>query len=79
MKLYCTEILAVDPQTNTVCLWGGPNVPGISFQDAEEYCQHNGLGYCKVVGELVSETPCKPGTQEPDFDKTIDYENVQNN
>jgi len=28
-----------------------------------------------VIGELIAEIPCKPGTYEPDFDNMTDLEN----
>lgn len=78
MNLYVTEIKAIKPSTGELTTYGGPNVPGSSFKDAQDYCEENGLGYCKVVGELVSEIPCKKGTYEPDFINMIDYD-IQNN
>lgn len=74
MDLYTTEIRAIDPRNGLLKTWCGPHVPGISFSDAEEYCQRNGLGYCAIVGRLVEEIPCKPGTYEPDWDRKIDHE-----
>lgn len=76
MKQYVTQIKAIEPSTWEMKTWAGPNVPGISFADAETYCQNNGLGYCEVIGELVSEIPCKPGTYKPDWDKQVDYDNL---
>jgi len=54
MKKYCTEIRAIDPKTGELKTWAGPNVPGVSFATARQYCRKNGLGYCKVTGELVA-------------------------
>lgn len=75
MKLWVTEIKAYDPYSNELKTYGGPNVPALTHGDAEDYCQDNGLGYCKVLGELIAEIPCKKGSYEPDFDNMIDYEN----
>ena len=74
MKFWGTEIEAINAQTGEIKKYCGPNVPGISQSDAENYCQTNGLGYCKVIGELVAEIPCKNGTHEPDFKNMTDYE-----
>jgi hypothetical protein len=79
MRMWVTEILAIDPATGEMKSWAGPNVPGINHDDAERYCQLNELGYCNVLGELVAEIPCKEGTNEPDFGKMIDYERINNN
>lgn len=79
MKKWCTEIKAIDPTDGIIKSWGGPNIPAISFRDAEMYCQMNGLGYCKVIGELIAEIPCKKGTYDPDFENMINYEQINNN
>lgn len=73
--MFVTEIKALSPHTGEMKTWGGPNVPGISFSDAQNYRENNGLGYCKVIGILTSEIPCHEGTHVPDFRNMIDYEN----
>lgn len=50
--LFTTEIKAIHPESGELVTWQGPNVPGICFNDAQEYCNSNGLGYCKVTGIL---------------------------
>lgn len=79
MKQYLTEIKAISPIDGELKTYCGPEVPGISFSDAQAYCENNGLGYCKVIGELVAEIPCKPGTYEPDFKNMVDHEQTSNN
>jgi hypothetical protein len=74
MNLYITEIKALSPHTGELKTYCGPEVPGISFADAQNYCENNGLGYCKVVGLLIAEIPCKEGTYDPDWEKQIDYD-----
>ncbi len=49
-----TIIHAVDPYDGVLKTWCGPNVPAPTFELAVEYCLNNGLGYCMVIGELVS-------------------------
>tara|TARA_R110002167_G_scaffold81296_2_gene222675 strand:+ start:11054 stop:11293 length:240 start_codon:yes stop_codon:yes gene_type:complete len=79
MNLYTTIIKAICPNDGILKTYGGPNVPGITFKDAEMYCEINGLGYCKVDGLLISEIPCKEGTFEPDWDNEIDYNKINLN
>lgn len=79
MRQWVTEIRAIDPASNDLKTYCGPNVPGINHDDAVRYCQQNELGYCMVLGELIAEIPCKGKTYEPDFEKMVDYENIQNN
>lgn len=50
MNQYTTTIRAIDQHTGDLVTWNGPVVPGRNFDDAEMYCQANGLGYCKVDG-----------------------------
>jgi hypothetical protein len=79
MRMWVTEIKAIDPIDGIIKSWAGPNVPGMDHVDAVKYCQTNDLGYCNVLGELIAEIPCKGKTYEPDFEKMVDYENIQNN
>ena len=75
MNLYVTEIKALCPHTGEMKTYCGQEVQGISLEDAQNYCDTNGLGYCKVIGLLVAEIPCKDGTHEPDWDNEVDFEN----
>lgn len=77
MNYYVTEIVAIDPCTNELKTWCGPHIPAISFTDAETYCQNNGLGYCKVTGQLIAEigTKIENGYIVPDFNDVVDYNN----
>ena len=79
MDLYSTTIKAISHIDGELKTYVGPNVPGISFADAQNYCENNVLGYCKVDGLLVAEIPCKEGTYEPDWNKMVDYENKRLN
>lgn len=55
MNIYTTLVKAISPIDGKLKLYQGPNVPGISFDDAQNYCEINGLGYCKVEGLLIAE------------------------
>lgn len=55
MQKYTTTIKAICPIDGKLKTYAGPHVPGISFATAQEYCNQNGLGYCKVDGILVGE------------------------
>ncbi len=52
MNLYITTIIAIDPLDGQLAEFAGPYVPGHSFEDAQRYCNANGMGYCKVEGQL---------------------------
>ena len=78
MKYWVTEIKAIKPGTGELRTYAGPTVPGISIGDAMAYCENHGLGYCTVLGELISEIPCIEGTYEPDWDKQVDYDTENN-
>lgn len=79
MKTWVTSIYAKSPIDGEIKEYGGPNVPGINVKDAEKYCEENGLGYCKVIGELICEIPCHQNTYTPNWDKMIDYSLLQMN
>jgi hypothetical protein len=75
MKQWVTEIKAISPNHGEIAVYGGPNVPGLTLTHAQQYCEENGLGYCRVIGELISEIPVGPkGT--PDWLNRIDYDNL---
>lgn len=73
MKLYGTEIIAIKPSTHQLTTYGGPNVPGLTKQMAQQYCEENGLGYCRVLDELVAEIPLQ-SDGAPDWQRMVDYE-----
>lgn len=79
MKIWGTEVKAICPIDGELKTFGGPNIKAPSRQLAHEYCQNNGLGYCRITDELIAEIPCKEGTYEPDWDNMTDYENIQRN
>jgi hypothetical protein len=53
--LFITEIIAKDPIDGIIKKWGGPNIPANTFEEAESFAQKYGLGYCKIVGQLMEE------------------------
>jgi len=57
MKTYITSITAIDPTDGHMKEWCGPVILAQSEQDAYDYCQSNGLGYCKVIGILIGVLP----------------------
>lgn len=77
MNLYATTIHAVNPKTGKLTKFVGPNIPAISYADAQDYCYNNGLGYCHADSILVEEIPVKDG--RPDFENKIDYETFKSN
>lgn len=79
VKVFATRIKAIDPTTGDLVTWHGDNVEALTEGMAQEWLNHNGKGYMKVVGELVAEIPCFEGTFEPDFSRMIDYRAMQNN
>lgn len=74
MKLWCTEFTALDAKTGEMKSWCGEEVEALTKEMAQQWCYEN-KGHLKVVGELVSEIPCKEGTYEPDLKNMVDYQN----
>lgn len=53
MKAFATEIIAICPKSGDLLKWCGCTVYAPSWEAAEQWLNNNGMGYCKVVGELV--------------------------
>lgn len=49
MKKWITEIRAISPATEELGTFSGPSIEAASKQEAIEYCENNGLGYCRVT------------------------------
>ena len=67
MRLYNTEIRAIDPATGELRTFAGPAVQGFTAKHAQAWCNQNELGYCKVLG-LISVLIMEDGT-EVDIEK----------
>lgn len=76
IRIWATQILAYCPHSRALFHWQGPHVPGIDKADAERFCQENGLGYCRVVGQVIEEIPCDDKTGKPDFSRRLSFENL---
>lgn len=79
MKLWATSITATCPLDGRLKKFGGPNIKAPTKKLAHEYAQNNGLGYCRIEGELIAEIPCKEGSYKPDWGNMIDYESTKLN
>lgn len=52
MKTFTTEFQALDAMTKEMKTWQGPNIPGKSWEQAQQWCYEN-AGYLLVNGELI--------------------------
>ena len=71
MNIYITTVTAVCPVDGSLKKYAGPSIPSISFSEAQNYCNNNGLSYCKVEGLLMAEWSNEGGL--------VDYDNERNN
>lgn len=78
MKIWITELKALEVKSGIMKTWGGENVTAPTIELAQRWCDEN-RGYLKVIGELAAEIPCKQGSYEPDFNNMVDYENIKLN
>jgi len=78
MTKWVTEFSAICAKTGELKIYGGPNVPGLTMTHAQDWC-HKNAGHLKVIGQLISEIPCKKGKDgypyEPDWENEIIYSN----
>lgn len=75
IRLWCTEFMAIRVSDGALVKYGGPPVPGVNWVDAQNWC-HENAGHLVVIGELVEEVPCFDGTRIPDFENSINYQNL---
>lgn len=55
MKIWRTEIQAIDSVSGELRIFAGQYVSGFTLEHAQQYCNENGLSYCVVKGEVISE------------------------
>lgn len=51
-KIWLTEVNAICPKTDKLKTFAGQNVMAESQDEAEKYCESNGLGYLKIIGVI---------------------------
>jgi hypothetical protein len=51
MRRWVTHIEAIDYKDRGLKLWVGPYIEAPTKKLAQEYCDNNGLGYCRVIAE----------------------------
>lgn len=78
MRKWVTEFQALDALTGEMKTWGGPSVDGLTANHAQDWCYRN-AGHLKVIGELIEEIQCFPGTHEPDMLSNVDYHTFRQN
>jgi len=52
-KIFVTEIVALDATDGGLKNFAGPHIIASDEEEAEFLCQNTGLGYCRIIGELV--------------------------
>lgn len=53
MRTFVTEVQAIDPTDGLLKTFEGLRIESINPKMAQKWCNENGLGFLKVVGELV--------------------------
>lgn len=79
MKIWTTEMQVLNQQTKELHWVEGMRVKAFTREKAQELLDRYNYHYLILGDEIVAEIPCKPGTLEPDWNKMIDYEIIQNN
>lgn len=75
MKIWLTEIKAIDPFDGKLKIWAGDNIDALSWIEAYMKTQQTGRGYMRVLGELIAEIPCKSEEDlAPNMEKIVDFE-----
>ena len=54
MKTFYTIIKAICPKSGETKTYEGLKIISTNVDEAQEYCDNNGLGYCRVIGEFIT-------------------------
>lgn len=65
-RTWVTQLTAIDPQTEELRVWPGPNISAPSLREAEMTLAENGLGYYVVIGELIATINEDESIETPD-------------
>lgn len=79
MKLWDTSMQVLNQQTKELMWVEGMRVKAFTREKAQEILDKYDYNYLVLGDEIVVEIPCKPGTYDPDWEKMIDHEVIQNN
>lgn len=79
MKIWSTEMQVLNQQTKELHWVEGMKVKAFTKEKAQELLDKYDYHYLVLNDEIVAEIPCKEGTFEPDWNRMIDYEIIQNN
>lgn len=80
MNLYTTIIRAICPKDGTLKNYSGQRVKGNTIEDAQRYCDTNGLGYYKVDALLVTDIPLMEDIPFiPDFENVVRWDVINQN
>lgn len=63
MKTFTTHFQAINPDTQELATFEGPYILAKNWDEAEDYCYRNGLGYLVIDGELNAEVDEKTGVK----------------
>jgi hypothetical protein len=55
MKKFTTILQAIDPRDGELKTWQGQIIQAKTIVEAKRFCQKNGLGYLRVIGEFIEE------------------------
>lgn len=79
MSIFCTSMKVWDKVFNQFVVIDGPRFEAPTWNLAEEILEKEGYRWLTIIGELVSEIPCKKDSFTPDWDNQIDYKKIQQN
>ena len=79
MKIWSTEMQVLNQKTKELHWVEGMRVKAFTKEKAQEILDRYNYHYLVLGDEIVAEIPCKEGTFDPDWNRMIDYEIIQNN
>ena len=79
MKRWATKMEVLNQQTKELHTVIGMEIIAYTREKAQELLDKYNFHYLTLDDEIIAEIPCKPWTNEPDWNKMIDYEVIRDN
>jgi len=79
MKLWETKMQVLNQKTQELIWVEGLRVRAYTREKAQKLLDKYNYNYLILGDEIIAEIPCKANTLDPDWNKIIDYQIIQEN
>lgn len=79
MKIWQTFMQVLNQGTKELVWVEGYRVKSPTRESAQRLLDKHDFHYLVLGDEILAEIPCIPGTDEPDWDRMIDFQSITEN